>query len=771
MITRLRDTEFMEPLVEAWTGKVKKAFEKKKVFREIAAQCEAFHSHAVGFMWNDNFRNKFMRGSTKPKFQITMQKAFELDAVFGPSLYWRNPQRVCKPRQPLDIPPELFGPQGQPLFQQIAMEEQQRYATAKMRCELMQRYLNYTPLEQPGGLARHSELAIKDALITGRGCLWVEPFSMNGSERALTGSFFDSVHNLLIDPDAKTLDDAWWIARRYEQPYWFVEREYDLPRGSLKQYASEESENARGEADADDLRNLNRARGETFDSIVYYKIWSKGGVGERLAGVDTTLKESFKETVGDYAHIVVAPGVPWPLNAPRRKVAGATKDGVAKMFEWPIPFWTDNRWPVAVLDFYPRTQSPWPIAPLAPGLGELMFLNLMVSHLASRIWSSSRDFIAVLKSAHDKLKDTIKAGDDQVVIELEEIHENINNVVSFLQQPQTNFDVWRIIEHVSQQFEMRVGLSPVLYAQNPEGTQSRTATDAKSKQQAAGIRPERMAQQVEAWQTEIAKMEKFCARWFVQPPDVVPLMGQGGATLWQQLITSQDPELVVREMDATIEAGSSRKPNKDRDNENLGAMGPALLPHLANYAQVTTDSAPLNHFYKMWGDAIELDTRGFMMKPWAPPPPPPEVQQQMQAQQQLEQQKLQADVAKSQAAVQKAQVDAQSKAQDAQVKAQQGQQQLVADAQRMQLERERQTMELLFGQAEHRQGMEHDNAKFELEARQDTLDHQRESLQDELNFEREFEHKEAMGKLDIALKKKAAAAQPKPASKPSGDKK
>lgn len=758
----------LRPLVTGWLGKIEQAIKHKKPFTDIAEQCTAFFSADTGFMWEPKFRKKFLNTSTSPRFRMTMSKAFELVALFGPTLYWRNPTRTVTPRRQVPLPEHIFGEenmaemqqmeeqlngqmqqlqqqmqqgqqqlqqmqqqmqdsqmaasqgdqqasqslqqmmqqsqqiqqqvgqaqqqtqqlqqqmqqlkpqfdmvhQAQQLFQQSQVEAKFRKITDSTRANLIEKWLNYTPNEQPGGgLAQHAEMAITEALVKGRGVLWVQPYTQPQSKMNLTGSFYDSVDNLFIDPDAERLEDAKWIAKREVKPVWEVERDYGLKPGTLEDKANLESAESQGGRLGDDMASLHRQQGKTFDLIVHWKIWSKGGVGARLSGVKTELKNQFDKTVGDYAYLCVAANVPWPLNAPPEKFQKAKNDEVKKLFSWPVPYWQDGRWPCAILDFYPKPRSIWPIAPLAPGLGELAFMNVVISHLANRIWSSSRDFVAVLKSAEEEVTKAIKKGEDLAIIPLNEVHQDIKRVVSFLQQPQTNFDIWRILEQVMQLFERRTGLTELMAGMTQ--TQSRSAEDVATKREQMQIRPDHMSQKVESWMSELAKMEKFCARWRVRPEDVVDLLGKSGAMLWQKLISSQDPAVVLRELDATVEAQSARKPNKARETQNIQQAMQTLFPVLDKHADSTADTAPLNKLLTIWGEATDFDVDGMLtdnripmqFQEWFKQ----QQAQEMEGQQQAEQQAMEQEQQMEQAKLQIQQMQAQGKMQTEQMKAQ-----------------------------------------------------------------------------------------------------
>lgn len=798
--------EFLRPIVQGWLGKLAEARTARKTFDDEAEQCVEFFSGACGFMWNEKFQNKYIKGRVSPKFKITIQKAFELVALYAPSLCWQHPARTNKPRKMLDIPLDVFGPPAPPQQQQIPgmppqqsrgdmlrefyqKEQTERQNGAKVRAMLLDGWLNYTPTEQPGGgLSKHMQLACTEALVKGRGTLWPEVYKMPASDRVLTGCFYDTVDNLLIDPDATNLYDAKWVARRCCHPIWQVAREYGIPEEELRSKGQKESAGSRGERMGSERNNMKRAQGKTFDTMVYYKIWSKGGVGARLTGVDFALKKAFDNVVGDYAYVVVAEGMSYPLNVHPTALLDKEleDDDIRRLMEWPVPYWKDDKWPVACLDFWPhvgtpsKPASPWPRAPMAPGLGELMYVNMFMSHLAGRVWSSSRDFIAVLESALSVVKPALEGGGDLSIIPIPEVHKNIAEAITFLQQPQVNKDAFIMIDRMMDSFEKRVFLNDMLYGMNPGDTQLRTASDVETKKASVSVVPDYMAQQVEAWMTETGDMEKLCTRWYVEPKDVADLFGKSGAMLWEEYITNEDPELVVREMRCTIEAGSARKPNKQRDSQNMQSALPVLVPELSKHADVTGDTGPINAFIKQWGDAQDFDITGFQMGPRVPQAPPPEQQQMQQQMQQLEAGKLQAEIAKTNADAQKTMAEAGSSGNDLQLKMQESQMKLRLDAasaqQKMQVEREKnqadlhmKQMDLAFDQQRGQQEMGMDQARFQQEMQQNEQSHLYELLNQRQQIQMQREQGEQgleLGKQEaeqkIKTQKAMASAKPKP---------
>lgn len=730
--------EFLRPVITGWLGAIKKAEDSKKWFNKVADQCEKFYSADMGFMWKEDFRSTFMSGKA-PKFKITIAKAFEFVALYGPTLFWTNPTRELRPRDKLKLAPEHFldyGQYAEQAFEQVSQRQQFEDATDDLRRQLIELYLNYTPNEQPnGGLAAQAKLAITEALISGRGCLWCEEYRYPGSDRTLTGLFYDSNRNLMIDPDAKMSDlsDARWIARKHISPQWEVERKFGYQPGSLDGRGVAESQDSQGRtADGED-----RAKGKTYDLVEWYEVWSKCGVGYRLMDLERgkvpeidRIGDAIEKTVGDYAYLCLMEGVPHPLNAHRAEVEQMDAEEMVKAFEWPLPAWIDNKWPLTCLDFYTIPDNAWPMAPLAPGLGELMFLNIMISHLAGRIWSSSRDFIAVAQSAIDDISMKLRDGQDLEILPFNDtLNKSIQEMIQVLQFPEVRYDVWRIIDRVSDMFDKRVGLTELLYGLNPGGVQSRSATDAENKAKYSSLRPDYMANCIDDWMIEGADLEKFAARWFVKGRDLVPLLGQYGAEMWDRHIVQEDPELVVRNMKARVVVNSSRKPNKEKDAANINQVIQYFLPIFQAISQATGDTSQINALIKLWGDANEMDTSliEFQGQPPETQGPTPEElamqQQQHEGQMQMEQMRLEGEQSKlqmeSQAKadehamkMQQAEVDLQMKMMDAQVKQQmaeadiafkQTEMQMDAEkaAQDMQVDRAKSQMEMTQAQESH----------------------------------------------------------------------
>jgi len=637
----------MRDVVEGWRKRIGASLSNKdrSGFMTTAKMCEGFFSGSMGLMWSDSFRNDFLGGMPCPKFKITIAKAFELVAIMGPSVVWDAGGRVIKTRKRRTVPRSMFGEDED---QQAEQRHQLHVANMKRNmeeenftCGLLEDYLNYGPTEQPSGLLSEANKAITEAIVKGRGCIMVEPYTFPGSDRRLTRGEFFSVDDLFLDPDCRRADlhDCTWMARRHMTPYWELERMFDLKKDSMKFKATNESTDSMA-VNRSGSSGQNQSRGEIRESndlVEWYEIFSKQGVGTRGLQSRENLDGVFQELIGDYAYLCVAKGVDHFLNLPPEKFE--KKPDVAKeALAWPVPYHKDARWPIAFLDFHERPNSPWPLAPMAMGLGELIFLNVIVSCLCERVYESSRTIGLAAKSLGadviDRLKNVDFSGWHEVP---QEVVSQVDNLIKYVQTPAVNGDIFHMIEMVSAMFDKRTGLTDLVYGLNPGGKVSRSAADINIKHEAVSVRPDWMSRCAENWLTEIANLDRIAAIWSVSGGDIVGLLGEEQAAIWDQLIVGGDWEALIRQYRSTIEANSIKKPNKYRDNANIQMVIGYLLPIYKQYWEQTGDAGPLNRFLGQMAGAMEQDPEDWELPNVPPPqPPPPDPAQEEQKQLQME---------------------------------------------------------------------------------------------------------------------------------------
>jgi hypothetical protein len=607
----------IDPVLRAvtsrWLEKIEKArSHKREVFQAKADQCQAFFAGPKS--WEELMGGQSGdAGSTNelavPSIRISVNKAFELVTLFGPALYFNAPVRTVNPRMAVIVPPEFFPFQDPIMFQSMMQGEEIRTLADKFRAQMVEAYLGWTPNEY--NLDSESRQAIDEALIKGRGCIWTELYKPPGSDIRTVRSQYETVDDLLIDPDARDFKSAAWIARRCVHPVWQVERDYGLKPGSLR--GNRESQEMQAVKDDDTL--YERRRGNTNDLLVYYKIYSKMGIGGRLQGLADRYRDAL-EMFGDYCYIVVTDGVPFPLNLPPEIQQSPDWNAIQGRVAWPIPYWADEDWPVSVLDFHTISNSAWPLAHLGAALGELKFLNWATSFIAGKLRLITRDFIACKKELQEDMKNKILYGEDLTLIELESEHGTINELIQFLQHPDIKGDIWQGIAYIEGNFDKRTGLTELVYGMS--GKQIRSAEEAAIRNQNSAIRPDDMAKQVEAWQRRVAAKEAMAARYHLRSKDINPVLGELAGLAWDYHVATKDPFIAAKQLEYSIESGSTQRRNKNAQIQQMDTAMQTVLPVFSQYMTVTGDVLPTNNLLADWAKAHDLDPAKYQL---LPPPP------------------------------------------------------------------------------------------------------------------------------------------------------
>ncbi len=617
------------PLVGMWLRKIELAWKlKREQFQSDADEAMRFFDGPYDFLYGvrrggDATSGGFMfsggddEGLPRPSFLMTVNKVAEMVQLFGPVLYHRNPIRTVTPRRAPMVPPELFGDvQSDPMLGQqylsLLQQVQAQRGVDQGRASLLEYYLNYTPSAL--GLKDQARWAIDETLIKGMGLLWPEVYQSPGGGPKMIGSFYDSVDNLVIDGDMESIDEAKWVARRCVHPCWEVEKEYGLEAGTIKGHMQSFEMQSSVTASESDYR---RREEGTNDLCVYWKIYSKMGMGGRLSGVANDLKAQL-DPLGDNCYVVVCDRVPFPLNCPTERLAQGP-DAVRQATGWPTPYWADSAWPFARIEFHTRPRKVWPMSHLKPGLGELKFINWVYSFITGKIKTACRDFLAMKKSLSEDIKSAILHGTDYELIEIEESHGTISEVVGFLQHPPFHGDIWKVLQAVEENFERRVGLTELMYGQSR--TQFRSASEAQVKADQVRIRPDDMANKVEDAMSDLARKECFACRWHLTGADVQTVMGPAGATFWDSLITPSDPAEILNNLETRVESGTAKKPNKDREASNMQQAMQTLFTPLFQFALQTGHVDPVNNLLVEWARSIDLEPEKFLLP--IPPPPAP----------------------------------------------------------------------------------------------------------------------------------------------------
>ncbi len=619
------------PVVAAWMERIQAALRfKQKRFGIEAEHGLRFFAGPYDFFFDGLRNNDYFRVPKERLRQgqitVTINKVSEMVQIFGPSLYHANPVRQVTPRDLPAVPPQVFAsvmadPNAAALLQQAYMQESQTRVEDEVRALLCGALVNWTP--HALNLKTEMRRGIDEALITGLGVLWTETYTPPGSPFKMVGSFHDSYQNLVLDPDATTIDNGSWVARRCVHPVWEVEREYGLPPGYLKPML--ESTNQFATVTASEVGPYPRtADCDKKDLVVYWKVYSKMGLGgrmERIAGTDPALRQVL-DHFGDHCYLVLCQNVPHPLNLP--PWVTEAPDGLVRAqaaAQWPTPYWADGGWPFTPIYFHEVPGDPYPQSHLSPALGELMFLNWAFSKMVSKIKTTSRDLIACLESVEDDLREAIESGEDLEIVKIQAMgSQDLNKLIQFIQHPEWNQDFWTVIQAVMEMFEQRTGLNELLYGQSSR--QFRSAEEARVKSEGVNVRPDDMANKVEDAASDMARKEVFASRWHLTPEDVRPILGDVGMLAWAQFVYVSDPRAVIYNLQTRVEAGSARKPNKDKTADDMQQLLPVLFQPLYSYASATGNVTPVNALIE---DLCKsLDVKNYQRYMLAAPPPPPE---------------------------------------------------------------------------------------------------------------------------------------------------
>jgi len=640
MAERLPSNNPLRQCVSTWIKKLKSAEKYKKPFDEIAKEASMFFDGDHNWMWKDGYargERGYNSSIAPPSFRMQLNKVFELVEIFASVIYHRNPVRTVTVMQEPDIPlmdmglDMPAGPGGMPSPEQQAilmtvkgLEEERRQK--ENAAKLLNSYLNFTPVELD--LKRQARKVVNEAMIKGAGVFWTELVSVDTSgdpqqpPMKMVGSFYDSVDNLLIDPDFDNEDDMLWCARKCVRPIQEVAATYGVPEEDLRRHLEGNGTQLQKEP-----RGKNRKKDTTNQLITFYKVWSKTGMGDRFKDSPKDNKGIF-DAVGRYCYPVICEGVEYPLNLPPEIMQEQVDEqglpqSMLTRVAWPIPFYADPQgWPFTMLAFHRKPGYAWPISHIKPAIGELRLLNWCFSFLATRIATSCETVVAVQKAADQTIKDQLLApseGGFKIVEMSELLGRRIEDIVSVFQLPQVTKDLWDIIQAILDQFAQRTGLSELVFGYTR--AMFRSAAEAQIKNENISIRPDNMANELEDCMSLLARREALAARWLLEPNDLKPILGPMGAAAWEQFVARRDIVSLTRELLYRVEAGSARKPNKASRVEQMQMAVQTLGPILSQLAGAGAVD-PFNALMRDWADSLDIDAKPYLLPPPAPPPPP-----------------------------------------------------------------------------------------------------------------------------------------------------
>jgi hypothetical protein len=598
------------PLVTQWFARFTAAEKVKDRFNTMAKLCRQFLGSSAKTMWEDSFRKEFYPQIGQPAFMVSLNKAFELVAIIGPSLYWQNPSREVRTADTPDQVriAQMLGQIDEALLQKIDEQQKLTESQRQIRNSIATVVLEWIARQHPGGVKSDYELIIQDALVTGRGCGWTETYEDRASGEVQVGTFYDPVDNLLIDPDAK--DPMWrdvrWIARRHVEPTWVVERRFGYPPGYLHGRGTHVSfEYAQKVTTADNQQLY-------LDQLEWYEVWSVGGIGARVTGMHSEIGQALDSLTGDYCYLCVSRNVAHPLNLPPLLVNNGGSQEILEALRWRTSrygmineLWKKRQWPVEVLDFYPVINTCWPMAVLGPGIGSLLAMNLLLATHLEMSWDRRRDIVAIYNGYEQEIEAALKGENNPAIIKINPVSQvKVSDVVSFLQRPEIQGNLLEWIQYLDNQFQMATGLDDIHYGVSQK--QSRVNADVQMKQSAANVRPDKMATDVHKFVVNVSKKEFWLAGQYMRGQQLQSLLGPFGSMAWDTLIGSMDFADMTKEMEIWVEATDLRRPNRDKDKADLEMIAPFLIPEASKYAQMTGDPKPLNAILARFGEVSQI---------------------------------------------------------------------------------------------------------------------------------------------------------------------
>jgi len=427
-----------------------------------------------------------------------MNKAGQFNEIIGSNLYEQNPTRRVEPRP--YSPPE-----------------------AALRATRMEEYLNYLPRET--NLKIHFKRMISQACIYGKGVLWVGW----DKEKSIVTASFDPVQNFLLDPDAKSPEEANWKGRERQKPRWWLQK--NIPDAKeLIETASPTSKKQKS----------SKGKHFTTDTITFYEIYMKIGLHNYDGGEDLLKEdESTGKSMGDDTPMVYV----------------ITSDGkLLQERPWEVPLYAAQLWPCVELNFIENPGCLYPKSPIWFGLSQLQNMNWLYRHMMARVRQSARGFLVLMAQNGvsvdsedlDKLLDVQPSPDgvwDLLRINAGAMGEgvNINQVIQQLTL-ESNMDHYlKAISFEEEEFAKSTGLYGILFQGQTE-TQMRSAKEVQFREKTSRSRIEDMLKSVETCSDELSTVQAMYAKFLSTEEDIIPILGQQGSLEWGYIMPSVEEE-------------------------------------------------------------------------------------------------------------------------------------------------------------------------------------------------------------------------------------
>lgn len=632
--------QLLRELCELWLRQFRFAKEKKEEdFGEMARLAWKFLGHSWTELYAkhgdvSDMEKEFQFPDAKQQFyKPRMNLSGKYLATMLPYVLARVPHRLVTPSRP-PLPPELLE-----LFPQVAQGREQLDVQDQMRAWLLEWWLNYLAADSTYGLMREAKTCAAEALIKGMGVVWHE---MTPSPTGLIpGSFFDTIDDVYIDSDARERRNAGVLFRERTESIWRIAEKFGLDpsvlRGQYKSRASQAAEQ-RVTSDSDEP-------GKTQEPDVgrYIEVYSRMGIGQRFhdPGAEVQKLQDALDKHGPYVYLAIMEGVPYPLNlGPGIAQGGLDSTVVHAALEWEIPFHEEasNPWPCSFLDFLPKPGTPWATSTLAAGLPLQVFIDHLYSFIMGAVRRRCKGLIITSKELTQAVDDAIDFGLDMEHVKYSgPAGAELNKLIHAVEFPEVHKDLYNLIPLVERAFEEMTGMDPLLSSGQVGRTQPRSAAEMQIRDARVSTRPDDYADSVEAFMSAVAAKEAQVTRMEVGPEVVAPLFGEGlpetfdpddptslEATFagfgplsqqWALLVNTPNPAQAAAELSYTVEAGSGRRKNRQKQVEDLQTIAQMAVPILTQYMQMTGDTGPINAYLRMIQNTLDSKEMADMQLP------------------------------------------------------------------------------------------------------------------------------------------------------------
>jgi hypothetical protein len=475
-----------------------------------------------------------------------------------------------------------------------------------MRTQARSDYLNYTPKHTRH--VEHRRRATEEAVGYGRGVMWTGRDPRTG----LISSQWDSYKSLLIDSDAKMLEDAHVVFRERLRPkYELIAEDPQAQQVILDLPAA-----ANRTSDAGGNNDWEKNDAST-DCVRVYECYFEKGIHNYKGGME--IVKAMAQAKGQ------------PMTELQAKTAAYTVDETPLLYvvsedgkliaikDWPIPFHLlpSSPWPCSFLDLYDNPGSIHPVSMLEPGLGFQRALN----HLATLMMGKARYELKTVIAIKQQNKKGLSQSDIQKVLkgaDVESIQVEFNGdtgtISNFIEKLDWNMNwidsVIKLMDVFGQMFERSTGMYDFLSSGEGE-TQDRSAAATQVRDRNTMVRIEDMRDTNKKFDTTLSQKEAFAAGCILKTEDVITVIPESGQNwgflvrpeaksmdYWitvakqqgiqdlnmqvqfaqQQAMQAYTLDEIIWQTDFDIEAGSTRRRDIDQQLELIGVQKNTVMP-------------------------------------------------------------------------------------------------------------------------------------------------------------------------------------------------